>query len=67
MKFTQVSDFELTTIDPITGGVWRVVSVHPLTETAAMLAIGVQLLREDKRPNVDSLLTIELNNTIKTD
>jgi len=67
MKFTRVSESEVTTVDPITGGVWRVVSNLPLSDTAATLAIGITLLKEDKRPKRDATLTIEFDAILKTD
>jgi hypothetical protein len=65
MEFTRISESELTTIDPITGGTWRVTNTGPLSETAATLILGIEYLKERARPDKGVTYTIEVDIILK--
>lgn len=67
MEINRISEFEIEVADPQTGGVWRIVAPHELSEAGALLAIE-QVLREQKiQPARGATITVEYQLKIQED
>ena len=58
MKSTKINDCEYEIIDPVTGGKWRVIAPHALSEAGALFAITQRIVEEDIRPGKGTTTTV---------
>jgi hypothetical protein len=58
MKSTKINDCEHEIIDPITGGKWRVIAPHVLSEAGALFAITLKISEEGIRPGKGTTTTV---------
>ena len=65
MKITKIKDFEYEVIDPVSGGTWRIIAGHTLSEFGIMKAIEYVLLNEDIRPDKGTILTVHFSLTVE--
>ena len=61
MKITKTKDFEYEITDPVSGGTWRIIAGHPLSDFGVMKAIEYVLLNEGIRPKKGSVLTVHFS------
>ncbi|MFA5234055.1 MAG: hypothetical protein WC390_06600 [Sulfurimonas sp.] len=54
----KISENEYEAIDPVTGGLWRVISPHLLSPFGASIAIAQQLYEKGVRPAKGSTATV---------
>lgn len=58
MKIVKTKDYEYEVIDPITGGTWRIITTHPLSDYAVMWSIGEALLNDGVRPKKEGVVRV---------
>ena len=59
LKFKRITDNEIHLTDPNTGGVWRVISPHSISEEGVLIAIEQTLREKNVQPAKDGMVTIE--------
>jgi hypothetical protein len=57
-EIERISPSEFKATDPITGGTWRVVSTHQISEYAALIAIAQTISEKDIRPGKGTTTTV---------
>jgi hypothetical protein len=66
-NITKIAENEYEAIDPQTGGRWRVISPHALSEFGALVAIVQQIQEGQYRPGKGTTTTIQFEIKIAKD
>lgn len=59
IETNRISENEIHVIDVITGGLWKVIAPHRISETGAMLVIIDVLTKQDIRPAKGAAVTVK--------
>lgn len=59
IKTNRISINEVHVTDPQSGGTWRIISPHPISEEGALMAVEDTIREKNIGPEKDSVLTVE--------
>jgi len=60
-SFTRISETEIDFTDPITGGIWKIIAPHRISENGALIAIEQVLEEQNIQPAKGGTLTVHFS------